>query len=199
MTDLEDAVTNAVAALAESEEFDVLEYFEGATLPVGNVTLYRDADAGYRIAEILEAEEARKKQSAEEGLGLTDELEYTDEDELTELHKRLLASAVTFDLRAVAPEAKKAIEAHLRATLPYKKNAENEEYNTAFNNTIIAKSIQSVTNAAGAADTKAWTADRIEQLEAKLVPSEFGRLVQKVFELNYIGDAIDRAVHADFS
>lgn len=195
MTDLEDAVT----AVLDAEEFDVLEFFAGAVLPTKDVTLYRDAAAGFALAEILDAEAEAKKKNKSEGLGLGDDDGYVDEDRITELHERLLASAATFHLKAIDPEVQRELREELRLKHKVRTGAPtSEDFNVEYNYAVIAKTIQSVTAANGKVDTKEWTVERVEKFDRKVLSTEFERLFEAVFEINFIGDSIDKAVNADF-
>lgn len=194
MTDLEDAV----AAVLDPEEFDVLEFFVGAILPTKDVTLYRDAAAGFELAEILDAEAEAAKKKKTEGLGIGDEEGYVDEDRITELHERLLASSVTFHLQALEPEEQRKLREELRIKHNYRAGIPNDDYNIDYNYNMIAKSIKSVKAANGAVDNKEWTAERVEKFDRTVLSTEFERLFEAVFEINFIGDSIDKAVNADF-
>ena len=193
---------NIEAAIEEAtsrETFDVLEFVKGANLPKNDVTIYTDADAALKLARIFVAEAARSKKEAEEGLSLSDEFEGPDEDEISELHERLTASALIFHLQGLAPAATKALENHLKATLEYTEGAENEEFNEVFNNTLIAKSIVSVSTATGHTSDAAWTPEKVNELNESLYVSEANKLFTAAAEVNYVGAIFDRAVAADFS
>lgn len=199
MTDDITEVEAAVATATSEDEFDALAFFAGAALPEDTITVYADAQAGYRLTEILEAEKAREATSKSEGLGLTDDITYTDEDEVNALHERLKASAVIFKLRGLAPAARDAIERKARASNPYVEGTENREYNEDYNASLIASTIVSVSNAKGKTDKNKWDKARVLAFADAAQPSEFDKLYVGAFKVNFIGDAIDRAVSADFS
>lgn len=199
MTDLEDAVQAGVEEATDSGTFDVLDFVSGASLPEDIITIHTDLKSAYRLKEIYAAEKARDEKSKSEGIGMTDEVGYTDEDEVEELTEKLKASAVTFYLRGLAPKAQEAIQKSLQATLPYKQGSVNEEYDEAFAATLMAKTIQKSVNVRGQIDSKKWDAERVREFSLRIAPSEFDKLYLGVFKVNYLGDAIDRAVNADFS
>jgi hypothetical protein len=196
-TEVATAVTDATA----EDSFDALAFFSGAALPEDIVTLYADAGAAYEIAKFKEEEKEREARNAAEGLGLTDDDAYdnTDEDHLNELYTRLRASAVKFHLKGLPPKVLEVMDKHIKATHPYKEGAENAEYNEVFNAELIAKTIVSVTNLAGKVDPNPWTPARVQEFAVTAEPSEFHKLFVGVFKVNYIGNAIDAAVTADFS
>jgi hypothetical protein len=179
-----------------SEEFDVLAFVRGANLPTDTETIFTDADAAVRMAALLEEEEHAEN----DPYSITDGNDAID-DELTELHERLVESALEFTLQGLAPRARVALENHLKATLPYKEGDLNPEYYEALTNEVVARSIKSVTNAAsGKTSTAAWDATKVADFFVDLYPTEQAKLYNKAMGLTYIqAEVFDRAVNADFS
>lgn len=198
MTDEQD-IQAAVEVATSEEEFDALAFFSGSALPEDTVTVYADADTAYKLATIKQKYDESKEQEESEGLGITDEVFYVDEDEVEALQRKLKASAVVFKLRGLAPAAKDAIEKHARATFPYTEGAENTEYNESLNASLIASTIVNVSNVAGKVDKNKWDADRVVAFSKIAAESEFAKLYLGALKVNYIGDAIDQAISADFS
>jgi hypothetical protein len=194
----EDELKTAVDQATSEEEFDALAYFSGDALPEASVTTYANAKAAYRLAELADKQREQAELEASEGLGITDEVEYIDPDEIDELKRKLTSSAIVFKLRGLAPAAKTALERKARASNPFTEGAENEEYNEAFNASLIASTIVSVSNATGKQDKNVWDADRVLAFSKVAPESEFSKLYVAVLRVNYIGDAIDQAVNADF-
>lgn len=206
MTNAEEALADAVANATNRETFDVISFFSGGALPTEKVVIYRDIEAAYELNKIYQAEEdvakGKAKKKKVDSLSIADpDADAEDaakEEKIAEYRDRLKQSAVTFHLRGLAPKAQLAIEKNLQATLPYKEGGENPEYDEAFYGTLIAKTIQYVTNAAGAKDDSPWDADRVKELTENLPGAEFGKITEGVIKLTYAGNAIDRAVSADF-
>lgn len=196
--DLDAQAAEAVAKATSEEEFDALSFFSGASLPEDTITVYADAATAYRLADLDRKKREQALLEEEEGVSIGDEIEYIDEDEVAALRQRLLASAVNFNLRGLSPAARDAIEKKARASNPYTEGGENSEYNEDFNANLIASTIVSVTNAKGQTDKNKWDAKRVLAFGKAAQPSEFDKLFTGVFRVNYIGDAIDRAVSADF-
>lgn len=196
--DIDAAVDTATA----KSTFDVLDFVRNASLPSESVTIYTNAAAAKELAGLLAAEASRLKAAAaadDYGLSIADEPEdLFDDARATELHDELAASALVFDLRGIAPAAHTALENHLKATFPYREGADNPEYGQALEHNLIAKTITSVRNAAGAVDDTPWTAARVADLVTELYPSETGKLFVAVAEVTYLGNVFDRAVSADF-
>lgn len=185
-----------------AEEFDVFEFISNAKLPEHTVAVYTDADAALKIARMIIAENERAAASEDEPLSLDDyeaDSYLVDEDELAELNERLVASGLLFHMRGLAPAAVKALEAKIRATTNYVEGTLNEEYNTTFNHTMIAKSIVSVTNADGGVSKTVWSPEKVAKLLESLHGSESAKLFETAAELSYVGAIFDRAVTADFS
>lgn len=195
---VEPEVEVAIANATSEDNFDALAFFSGAALPEDTITVYQDIAAAYRLSALLEKQQEQAQRGENDGLSLADETDSVDENEIDALRAQLLASAVKFNLRGLAPAARDAIEKNLRAKHPYTEGAENTEYNEAFNATLIAKTIVSVTNAKGQTDKNAWDAARVLAFGKAAQPSEFEKLFLGAFRVNYVGDAIDRAVNADF-
>jgi len=188
-----------IAQATEKDTFDVFAFVQGTNTPEDEVTIYTDADAALKLAKIFIAEEERAERAKNEVVGLSDEDETADEDEITALHERLAASGLVFKLKGLAPKAREAIEKKLRATTDYKEGEENTEFNEALNATLIAKSIVSVTNAAGAVASNAWTVETVNAFTEELYVSEANKLFGAVAQVNYVGAIFDRAINADFS
>lgn len=197
-------VNAAVEEATDLDTFDVFEFLEGANTPQNKVTIYTDADAALKVARFLVNEKERNERSKQmDQYSLADdydeEEENLSEEELTELHNRLTASALTFELKGLAPAARKALEKKLQATTDYSETEASPEYNRALDGELVARSILSVTNAKGQKSSNKWTAENVLKLTDTLYESEAGKLFQGVGEINYVGAVFDRAVTADFS
>lgn len=198
--DIDTAIENATT----EENFDVLEFIAGSATPEHVVTLYTDADAALKTARLIVAEEERNARDKEDDWSIADtfdeEQENLSEEQLTELHDRLVASALDFNLKGLAPAALDALEKSLRAKHEYKEDGDNPEYNKALELELVARSIVSVTNKASGKVSKAkWTTAQIEKLFVGLYPSETNKLLNGVVQINYVAAIFDKAVTADFS
>ena len=180
---------------AAPEEFDVLEFVRGTATPEDTVTIFTDADAAVKIADIVAAEAARD----EDSLSIADESEI-DEGVFNELHARLTASALELTLKGIAPAARVALENHLKATLPYREGELNEEYNEALNYELVSRSIKGVTRlSTGAVSSTEWTPERVKSFLDELYVSEQNKVYFGVMKVTYVSDIFDKAVTADFS
>ena len=197
MTELPENVTAALAP----ETFDVLEFISGGSTPVDDVTIYTANEAGYRLAQLAQMEALNADRAESEGLGIADELEWVDPDEVAELREKVEQTALKFKLKGLAPAAKKAIRNHLVAKHNFKEGSDvedNEAYFEEYSYTLIAKTIAGVTRGDGAIDTNEWTPERVESLRASINEGEFQRLDAAVYSINFNTDIFDRAASADF-
>lgn len=190
--------SDALNQALDQESFDVLEYVTGDLTPRKKVTVYTNAEAGYRLDELLERE--RASQSEGDGLSIADEVEWVDEEEVKALREQIEASALTFHLKGLAPKAREAVQKELQAKHNFSDDAADEvkqAYFEEFTSTLIAKSIERVTNAKGASDTS-WSPLKVATLRGRINGVEFGRLDEAVFDINTDSDLYSRAVNADF-
>jgi len=191
----ETEIESAIEAALDKGTFDVFAHVRGTSLPTDSVVVYTDADAALKLSRIFEEEAARKANA--DDYSIADE-PVADEDEISALHERLLETALTFNLRGVAPKAVEAIEKHLKATHEFKEGTANESFAEEFNNTLIAKSIQSVTRADGATSDTTWGWEQVKDLSSELYPSEANKLFIAAAQLTYVGGIFDLAANADF-
>jgi len=197
MSELDESVTEALAP----ETFDVLDFVQGRGLPRSAVTLYTDVEAGQRLADLAATEESNAKLAEKEGLGIADEVEWVDPDEVEELRERIENSAITFKLRGLAPAAKKALRNGLVAKHNFKEDVpanEQEAYFEEYSYTLIAKTVEAVVRADGAEDNTKWTPERVKAFHEAYNETEYARLDNAVYNINFNTDVFDRAASADF-
>lgn len=196
-------IDDAIAAATSEETFDVLEFVAGGATPEHKVTIYTDADAALKTARLLLAEEERNARKDSDDYSIADafedEEEQLSEEQLTELHDRLVASGLEFELKGLAPAALDALEKSLRAKHEYKEGQANAEYNEALELELTARSIVSVKRADGKVNSAKWTPEKVQSLFVSLYPSESNKLVTGVVQINYVAAIFDKAVTADFS
>lgn len=195
MTD--NGLSDALNTALDQDAFDVLEFVTGDLTPRKKVTVYTDAEAGYRLDELLALEEQSTKGAS---LSIADEVEWVDPDEVDELKARIEASALTFHLKGLPPKAREAVQKELQAKHNFSDDAPDEQkiaYFEDFQNTLTAKSIEKVTNSKGATDTS-WSATKVETLSGRINGAEFQRLINAMYDINTDSEIYDRAVNADF-
>lgn len=197
----ENSLSDALNDALNQESFDVLEFVTGDLTPRTKVTIYTDADAGYRLNELLAIEESSQRDAQQgDGLSIADDVAWVDPDEVDGLKQRIEASAVTFHLKGLAPKAREALQKELRAKHNVKDDSDEETQNAyyvEFFNTLTAKTIEFAENARGAKDTS-WSSDKVATLEGRVNATEMGHLAEKVNEVNFDTDLFSRAVNADF-
>lgn len=196
MTDngLSEALNNAL----DQDSFDVLEFVTGDLTPRKAVTIYTNAEAGYRLDELVKREQESVREV--DSLSITDEVAWVDPDEVAALKEAVEASALTFHLKGLAPKAREAIQKELQAKHNFSEEAPDDQksaYYEEFQNTLVAKSIERVVNSRGATDTS-WSPEKISTLRGRVNGVEIARLDDGVFEINTDSDLYNRAVNADF-
>lgn len=179
----------------DATTFNVFDFVSGAAVPEDDFTIYTDADAALKLARIFAAEAAAR---ADENAGIADEPLYS-EDHITELHERLVASKLVFHMKGLTPLELSEVEDTLKERLGFVDGQLNESFYSGLNNTIVAKSIVSVTNSAGAVDKNKWTPDMVKTFVKNVYVSEGNKLYVAASELTYVGAIFDGAVSADFS
>lgn len=197
MTDneLPEVVTEALAPTT----FNVLDFVQGIAGPLDTVAIYTDNNAGYKLAKLREREAALAKKDSDL-VGIADEQDWIDADEIDALEAKVADSALIFQLQGLAPALKKAIRAEKIAKYGYKEGEsaeDNEDFFEALTYELVAKTVKSVTKG-NAIDAHTWTAEEVAQFRTTINESEFKKLDDAVFGINYQTDIFDRAVSADF-
>lgn len=185
MTDIDTLIDAATA----KETFDVLAAAKEIAYPTDEVTVYTDSGSAYslhRLDDVI-------AQTADAGTVATLEAK---RDELREAVK---ASALTFNLRGIAPGYIQGLLAQGRATFP---DVDGVDFNTErgewFESAVIAAHIVDVRNAAGAVDEHNWTAEQVQDIKAALPEESFEKLLGAVNNLSFAASYFDLAVSADF-
>lgn len=198
MTDLPESVTEAMS----QEAFDVLNFVTGYGTPVSSVEIYANADAGYRLAQLVERERAIAAKAEVEGLSIAEDADWVDPDEVEAIKTEIEDSALTFKLQAIAPGAKETLRERLAEKHSFDPEVPVEDQEAFFREytlELAAATIKSVTHkASGKVDESPWTPERVEALRVSLYEYEFQRLDRAVYALNFEGDVFERAVSADF-
>lgn len=169
--------TTAIDEAVAPGAFDIFSYIEDTAYPTKTVTIYRDVASAKELLDLVDTHKAREDQ-----LDVEAENEY--DAKVEELSKKVLKSALHFELRGFAPGVVEDIMAEHEGDSgdPY----------------VIAKAIVTVKNADGAEDTRTWTADDVNRLRRAIPEGEFAKLLGGVAEVVFMGAIFDRAVDAGF-
>lgn len=180
------------------DELDVLAFVQGAITPEDTVTIYTDADAAVKILKATYTPPAQESESKVDNFSIADDFEEetASEEELQGWHDRLVASALTFEFKGLAPKAVEALTNHHKAISDY--SAESPEFAIALNTEIVAKSIVSVTTVDGKKRLRAWTPAEISALTGDLYTTESNKLFTTALNLSFLGNIFDQAVTAGF-
>jgi hypothetical protein len=182
MTDF-DAI---ISAAQDQKTFSVLDVAKGRGYPQDIVTVYTDAESGYRAARLIDD---------------LNDIEDNDERdrvaaEIRDLLAKVEESALTFHMRGIGQGTVEAI---------------NREAGGLFEDTItgpgaqwcnfkyIAENIISVTNADGAVDQHHWSVEDVEALHDLLPKESFARIAQMTDELTFASAYFDATTTSDFS
>lgn len=175
-----------VQAAQDKATFDVLAFAKGRKYPQDIVTIYTDAESGYRakhLSEILndENDNAKREEIAAE---------------IRDLWAAVEASALTFHLRGISQGAVEAV--NVEAGGKFENVIEGPGARWA-NFKYIAENIVSVTNADNAVDSHHWTVEEVEELHAFLPSEEFDKIAALTDELTFAAAFVDASVTPDFS
>lgn len=179
--------TTAIETAQQPGTFDVLSFVEATAYPTETVVLFQNVDAADKyvklINERLELEGIEKKSPADKKAieSLTVRID--------ELGEAIRQSSIVFDLQGMPPGVVQEIL----------KRHETDEDDPNSDNELIAKSIKTVRNAAGAVDPRVWTEEDVRKLREHLKEGEFGKLVKGVGAVNFNAMVFDQATDAGFS
>ena len=191
------------------EGFDAKAHLQGASHARETVTIYTDAEAGWRIAQLedlIAKAKARAERANEDDTGITGSPEYDEamaevadlEEQMEKAVEKALASKMVFTVRGVPfkqlelidKQGRRRVRPPARKNYPQGEDGEEEydlevlerniERNNWVNYEMIAKSIVKVVDAQGREDTSAWTWEHVENLRANVYESEFWRIKQTV-------------------
>lgn len=196
--EIPDAVEDALAA----DTFDVLDFIAGAALPTDEVVVFTDKAAAHRLNRLLEEEAANKSEEAD-SYSLADYDKSSEhEEEITELYAQLNASALTFELKGLAPALVEAIEKEKTAKHNHRADdLEDIEYFNDYYYTLVAKTVTGVRRGDGATNKNPWTVEQVEKLMSTegLHATQQGVLLNAVIVLNFNSKLFENAVTPDFS
>jgi hypothetical protein len=204
-----------VAELKAPGVFDLSKALKGASYPTEAVTVFLDGERAHelninydKIAEL--AQEGLQYSAANQG-SMVDgpEKEPIDaeiaalEAENLELLKEITSSALTFQLRGVAPKQWKLIikkwqkEMKKSFNLP-EDQAEAEEWaNAKIDAELVSKATVKITDAEGNEDDGAVTQETAEELQDTLLQSEWAKLLGAANNLTFANGLFAQAIAAD--
>ena len=201
-------IQSIVEEAANTEEFDIFEYIDNQ--PIGKDThkVYVDVAGAIELrrllakrAEYLAEKRALDRQGKGEPLGLDEAFEDTEfDDDVNRLVEQLEKTAMTFNLRTVAPALRRAIVKKYEAKRDDNWDEEkNAEHNNKLNAEIMGKAIESVTLPDGRTDSKPWTPARVQKLEAEIYEDDFQELMAATLPMIHSAAVFEEVLTADFS
>ena len=201
-------IQSIVEEAANTEEFDIFEYIDNQ--PIGKDThkVYVDVAGAIELrrllakrAEYLAEKRALDRQGKGEPLGLDEAFEDTEfDDDVNRLVEHLEKTAMTFNLRTVAPALRRAIVKKYEAKQDDNWDEEKKtEHRNKLNAEVMGKAIESVTLPDGRTDSKPWTATRVQKLETEIYEDDFQDLVAATLPMIHSGAVFEEVLTADFS
>jgi len=182
--------------------FNLLAAIEGTQYPVGEETVFTNGKAAEELNDLLEEEARLQHEHKDDMTGVPNQEEIDQRKEV--LVKEVLASALTFHMRGLAPKVIELMAKEARRKFPVKGKSEeevyelNEDADEWITNEMIAKCIVKVVNANGDEDTTSYRNEDVGQLRDFLHRVEFNKLDKLAGKLNGSKALFDNALDADF-
>lgn len=154
-----------------STSFDIFETIAGRTYPEDVVNVYTDQSAAYEVFK-LERILADEKDPVR-----VEELETQRKD----LIKKVKDSRLSFRMRGVPDEVRRAVETKLDAE--FGTDTDTPERSEALTFDLLAAHILDVTNVGGAKDSRAWDRASVDKMLRTLPDEDAPLLINKMHEL----------------
>lgn len=190
----ENILEEAVELVKEAQSqkvFNLADAIKGRAYPTTSVRVFLDDESALRLSEINQ--KLNRGPSEEEIKKLTKEAE--------KLSKKIIDSALIFEMRGVGQAAIDAISQKLNTKYkigPTEVGSNNSDWLRDYVTTLVAMNIISVTNAEGAVDSSEFDFDKADQIRQTLAPSEWAKLVAGMQKLTLAGGYFDQLTDAGF-
>lgn len=190
----ENILEEAVELVKEAQSqkvFNLADAIKGRAYPTTSVRVFLDDESALRLSEINQ--KLNRGPSEEEIKKLTKEAE--------KLSKKIIDSALIFEMRGVGQAAIDAISQKLNTKYkigPTEVGSNNSDWLRDYVTTLVAMNIISVTNADGAVDSSEFDFDKADQIRQTLAPSEWAKLVAGMQKLTLAGGYFDQLTDAGF-
>ena len=204
----EETVRNFVDDALDVETFDVLAYLEDQPVATDEVKIYTHVGDSRKLKQLLDDRNeiiAIRRAKAEHDdfsdLSIADEdLDTELDDDINELIAKLDKTALTFQMKTVAPALIRAIEkaAEARAQSDWTVR-EQELHRQKTTADILSRAIERVVRGDGAVDSSPWDAKRLLKLEEALYAEQAQRLISGLYDMVYTGQVFEEALTVDFS
>lgn len=204
----EEKIKGLVDEALNAEEFDVLDYVDNQEAAKDEVVINVNVSGAKRMhkllqkrSEYLAEQRALARNGKEEPMGLDEAYEDTEyDDEVNALHEELQKTALTFELKSIAPPLVDAIEKHYKAVLEKDADEERiEAHNRDRMADILSRTILSVRRGDGMVDNRPWDMERLKALEDRIYSEEFAKLLGAMYDMVHTGAIFDEVLNADFS
>lgn len=200
MTDAKEQIDALVSEMKAEKPFSALDAIREVKYPVGKVRVYLDGEAAARLDELHADRKLEEAEGAMASAELNEILE-----EIEKVEAQIKASALIFHMRGVPPKVKRIIGNEARRKFKIRTEDDedtiadkNENYNRYLTYELLRHSIVKVENTDGSFDTHGWDYDEIEQLDAILIESEFGKIDALCAKLTSAANVFNESLDADF-
>jgi hypothetical protein len=190
----EDNITKEALELVKEAQsakvFNLADAIKGRAYPATSVKVYLDDETAMQLLEINNQ------------MSRT-----TDPEQLADLQKiadslaeKIMATALTFEMRGVGQAAIESITEKVNAThnLMETDSERTQEWLKDYITHLVGLNITAVRTADGAVDSQVFTFEKVEELRKALAPNEWAKLVAAMQKLTLAGGYFDQLTDAGF-
>ena len=187
-----DAITETLSLVKEAQAkgvFNLSEVIKGRGFPTKDVTIYLDAEAAFKLAEL----------DGEMNDFLDADYRAELDTQAKDLSAQILKSALTFTMRGVSQKIvdkvmKEANEKHPRDDA----NGNNPEWVKFYVSSLVAENIIRVTDAQGNVDEKIFTVEDMYELREQLTRDAWDVLADTMQKLTLASGYFEQLTDAGF-
>lgn len=171
--------------------FNLADAIKGRAYPTATTKVFLDDESAMQLVEINQLMNRTTDPDEIDSLAM----------QAKELAERIMASALTFEMRGVGQQMIDSISDKLNAKYGIattEDGTRNPDWLKDYITTLVASNIVSVTNAEGAVDKSGFDFDKTDDLRKALSPTEWGKLVATMQKLTLAGGYFDQLTDAGF-
>ena len=190
----ENILEEAVELVKEAQSqkvFNLADAIKGRAYPTTSVRVFLDDESALKLSEINS--KMNRTTDEEELAKLTKQAE--------ELSKKIIDSALVFEMRGIGQAAIDAISEKLNAKYkigPNEIGTNNSDWLRDYITTLVGMNIVSVTNAEDAIDKEDFGFEKADELRKALTAGEWAKLVAGMQKLTLAGGYFDQLTDAGF-
>lgn len=190
----ENILEEAVELVKEAQSqkvFNLADAIKGRAYPHTSVRIFLDDESALKLSELNQ--KMNRTTDAEELEKLSKQAD--------ELSKKIISSALVFEMRGIGQAAIDAISDKLNAKYnigPNEVGTNNSDWLKDYVTHLVSMNIVSVTDSEGAVDKSEFTFEKAEQLRQTVSASEWAKLVAGMQKLTLAGGYFDQLTDAGF-